>query len=142
MIGDQFAERVQISNSVKADQMKEFLAEGVIDVGDMVVLTRRGKVRKAPRTARVIIVKEEQRMDSHLGYKYTDIISGFTGRCTGYVQYLTGCNQLLLVTQASATGEVRADWFDEQRLRKEDCERVVLDNGNHTGPDKPAPKHQ
>lgn len=49
-----------------------------------------------------------------LGEEYEDRISGFKGVATGIAEYLYGCRQVLL--SKSGTGEVVADWFDEQRL--------------------------
>lgn len=76
-----------------------------------------------------------------LGAKYTDRITGFVGVCTGYVTYLTGCNQALLVPPAKDGALVDAQWFDEQRLDHDaTAETIVLNNGNTPGFDKAAPK--
>ena len=76
-----------------------------------------------------------------LGAKYTDKVTGFIGVCTGYVTYLTGCNQALLFPPAKDGALVDGQWFDEQRLtRDENHETIVLDNGNTPGADKAAPK--
>lgn len=76
-----------------------------------------------------------------LGDTYTDRITGFRGVCTGYVTYLTGCNQALLVPRARDGGLVEAQWFDEQRLDHDDTvQTVYVDNSKSTGPDKAAPK--
>ena len=77
-----------------------------------------------------------------LGSKVTDKITGFTGIVTGYVQYLTGCNQALVVPKAGKDGSLKeANWFDEQRLvvdRK--AKPVTLDNGQTPGFDLAPPK--
>lgn len=76
-----------------------------------------------------------------LGAKYTDRITGFSGVCTGYVTYLTGCNQALLAASVKADGGLgESNWFDEQRLTVvEDFAPIVLDNGNTPGSDKAPP---
>jgi len=77
-----------------------------------------------------------------LGSKVKDKITGFTGIVTGYVRYLSGCNQALVVPPLDKDGKLQeANWFDEQRLEKADDSIVTLDNGKTPGPDKPAPKH-
>jgi hypothetical protein len=78
-----------------------------------------------------------------LGMKYRDKISGFTGVATGYVRYITGCNQVLLGPKAKDDGTLpSSEWFDEQRVEDvtEAGGRVVLDNGATPGFDRPAPK--
>lgn len=42
-----------------------------------------------------------------LGRKYKDKITGFEGVATGYVRYLTGCNQVLLAPAVDSTGALR-----------------------------------
>ena len=76
-----------------------------------------------------------------LGATITDRITGFTGVVTGRVEYLTGCNQLLVVPKVKADGSsVDAQWFDEQRAIVDDSiAPVVLDNGRTPGCDVPAP---
>lgn len=77
-----------------------------------------------------------------LGRKYRDKISGFTGVATGYVNYITGCNQALLGPKAKDDGTLpQSHWFDEQRLEDvtEPGGQVVLDNGDAPGFDLPAP---
>src|SRR3546814_1776690 len=52
-----------------------------------------------------------------LGQKVKDKITGFTGIVTGYVTYITGCNQALFAPQVGQDGAIKdACWFDEQRL--------------------------
>lgn len=77
-----------------------------------------------------------------LGAAYIDKITGFRGVATGYVQYISGCNQALLAPQVGDDGGLRdSQWFDLQRL-----EPVVgwvpiqLDNGATPGADRAAPK--
>jgi hypothetical protein len=80
-------------------------------------------------------------MNQFLGHTFRDRITGFQGICTGYVEYLTGCNQALVVPPISADGAIRsAEWFDVQRLERQANPPVALDNGATPGPDKAAPK--
>jgi hypothetical protein len=80
-----------------------------------------------------------------LGWTYKDVITGFKGVATGYVQYITGCNQVLLNPKVDADGKIRdSNWFDEARLQicAEEAP-VELDTKLVTanpGPDKQAPK--
>lgn len=73
-----------------------------------------------------------------LGVEVKDIVTGFQGICTGYVQYLTGCNQYLIVPSVSLSGKIEdGAWVDEQRLEKVAKGRViVLDNSQAQGCDK------
>jgi hypothetical protein len=76
-----------------------------------------------------------------LGATYSDIITGMSGIATGYVQYLTGCNQVLLQPKSKNGGNVESFWVDEQRLTKLDkkvIELLVLKKVS--GFDKPAPR--
>lgn len=75
-----------------------------------------------------------------LGLTVKDRITGFTGVVTGYVEYLTGCNQCLLVPPMHEGKRMEAEWFDVQRLEDTGAERIVLDNGTTPGCDRAAPK--
>ena len=76
-----------------------------------------------------------------LGKTYKDKISGFKGVVTGYVSYISGCNQALIVPPVSKDGaKVESHWFDEQRLRPLKTKRITLDNGKTPGFDLMAPK--
>lgn len=56
-------------------------------------------------------------MKIQLGHTYRDVITGFTGVCTGYVQYLTGCNQALIAPKSKPDGSwCDSAWLDESRL--------------------------
>jgi hypothetical protein len=80
-------------------------------------------------------------MSAVLGKKVKDKITGFEGIATGYVQYLTGCNQVLVTPKIGKSGEHKEPhWFDEQRLTVDSKVKAVkLDNGKNPGPDKAAP---
>ena len=51
-----------------------------------------------------------------LGVIVRDRVTGFLGRVTGRVQYMTGCNQYLVQPEPKGTGWIEARWFDEHRL--------------------------
>lgn len=73
---------------------------------------------------------------SRLGMKYRDKVTGFEGVATGYVQYLSGCNQILLVPHAAKNEFMDGQWLDEQRLEKRPGKRVTLDNAKSNGFDR------
>lgn len=77
-----------------------------------------------------------------LGKTVKDKVTGFTGVATGYVQYLTGCNQVLVAPKVKEDGSLPdSAWFDEQRLEVEEHRLTIkLDNTKTLGPDKQAPK--
>ena len=81
-------------------------------------------------------------MKIELGKKCEDSITGFVGIATGYCQYLSGCNQVLLTPRVDSNGsKVESHWIDEQRLVIFPNETVVLNNGENPGFGKPAPKN-
>jgi hypothetical protein len=75
-----------------------------------------------------------------LGLTVRNRITGFTGVVTGHVEYLTGCNQALVVPPVQDGKLPESQWFDVQRLESTGAERIVLDNGATPGCDKAAPK--
>lgn len=76
-----------------------------------------------------------------LGGTYKDKITGFQGVATGYVEYLTGCSQALLIPTVDDKGQVRDGvWFDVQRLERLEVAVVEIDNGSTPGCDMQAPK--
>lgn len=75
-----------------------------------------------------------------LGIEVKDKITGFKGTVTGYVTYLTGCNQALVVPKVGKDGAAKdAAWFDEQRLVQIGTKVTKLDNSKARGFDKAAP---
>lgn len=80
-------------------------------------------------------------MTIELGCLYEDRITGFRGVATGHVDYISGCNQVLLTPRIGDNqGQNEATWFDIQRVRRIDgVSRIVLDNGTTPGFDKAAP---
>jgi len=81
-------------------------------------------------------------MKTTLGHTYADVITGFTGVCTGRAEYLTGCNQALLQPKGEDPSKrPGSEWFDEQRLVViGEAAPITLDNGKTPGCDKAAPK--
>jgi hypothetical protein len=81
-------------------------------------------------------------MALELGRKGKDKITGFAGTIVGRCEYLTGCNQVLLVPPVGKDGAYKdGQWFDEQRVAYEGTGKVRLNNGTTPGADKPAPKY-
>jgi hypothetical protein len=79
-------------------------------------------------------------LNDFLGALCRDRVTGFTGICTGFVVYLTGCHQVLLNPGVDDQGKLReANWFDVQRVAIEGPDRLMLDNGETPGCDLPAP---
>lgn len=79
----------------------------------------------------------------NLGFTFQDKITGFRGVCTGQVQYISGCNQLLLVPKSEGGKSPDGSWYDVQRCEQVDeaeAPRVILDNGSTPGCDRAAPK--
>ena len=76
-----------------------------------------------------------------LGVKVKDKITGFEGIITGFVTYISGCNQALVVPPVKKDGSlVEAQWFDEQRLIVTNANAIRLNNDKTPGFDTPAPK--
>lgn len=76
-----------------------------------------------------------------LGNVYEDGITGFKGTATGKCEYLSGCNQVLLVPKVDKDGKrLAGEWFDIQRLVLVPAEPVKLDNSKTPGCDMPAPQ--
>ncbi len=80
-----------------------------------------------------------------LGHKVKDVISGFEGRVTGYVIYLSGCNQLNIVPEYDKKAKKwpEAHWIDVQRAVIVDkSQRVTLDNRKTPGHDEPPAERE
>ena len=65
-----------------------------------------------------------------LGSMVIDKITGFSEIATGFVTYLSGCNQALVVPRVGSDGAFKeAQWFDVQRLDFDKNFRpIALDN--------------
>jgi hypothetical protein len=77
-----------------------------------------------------------------LGVTVRDKINGFHGIVTGYVYYISGCNQALVSPPVSADGKIQeGQWLDVQRLEIDaSVEQIVLDNDATPGFDAEPPK--
>ncbi len=81
-------------------------------------------------------------MTIEIGRKVKDKITGFSGVATGRVEYLTGCNQILVQPPVGKDGSYRDSlWIDEQKLDVVGTTKVKLDNSRSPGFDRAAPKH-
>lgn len=80
-------------------------------------------------------------IELELGARYKDVITQFTGICTGHARYISGCSQVLLVPSVDASGKyVDGQWFDEQRVERQHGNAIVLKNDQTPGCDMQAPK--
>lgn len=69
-----------------------------------------------------------------------DKITGFVGIVTGHADYITGCDQYLLSSQAKDGQESKQVWFDEQRIVVDpEINPIVIDNSAGLGADLAAP---
>lgn len=51
------------------------------------------------------------------GVTAKDVITNFTGVVIGKVEYMTGCNQILLSAKCPKAGaKYECQWFDEERV--------------------------
>lgn len=73
----------------------------------------------------------------HLGHTVKDRITGATGVAIGYVQYLTGCHQMLVApTTVKDDAPPTSWWVDVQRVvLVPDTPVLVLDNTLTPGAD-------
>lgn len=75
-----------------------------------------------------------------LGWTVKDQIDGLTGVVTGRVEYITGCNQVLVQPPVKEDGSyVSAIWTDEQRCIRVGETQITLDNGVNPGCDIAPP---
>lgn len=69
-----------------------------------------------------------------LGMNVTDKISGLTGTVTGFVRYITGCNQALVQPKGDGSKLPEPCWIDEQRLNiNKNVSAIILDNSKTPG---------
>ena len=84
--------------------------------------------------------EEAMRSSVTLGAEYKDKITGFKGVCTGYCEYISGCNQALLAPRVGKDGKPLAgEWYDVQRLEQTKAKSIYLDNGKTPVCDMAAP---
>lgn len=81
-------------------------------------------------------------MNIILGKHVTDLITGFKGVVVGHVEYLSGCNQCLVVPPVDKDGKLQeGQWFDDQRLKLSEGEPISLANGDTPGRDALPPRN-
>jgi hypothetical protein len=76
-----------------------------------------------------------------LGDKYRDNISGFEGTATARSEFLFGCVRVCL--EGGKDGELKTEWFDEQRLVRLDGSVPVptaTSGGPRSGPPSRDPR--
>ncbi len=71
------------------------------------------------------------------GIKARDIVTGFTGTVVGRAEYMTGCEQVLLVPPVGADGKLaEGSWFDVQRVEPiAETPEIKVTNGRRRGGD-------
>lgn len=77
-----------------------------------------------------------------MGRRGRDRITQFEGVITGYVSYISGCNQVVLQPKVDKDGKVQdPHWYDEQRIEflDEPANKVRLNNEKGAGFDAPPP---
>ena len=76
-----------------------------------------------------------------LGQLVKDKITGYAGIVTGLCEYISGCNQALIVPRVGKDGKRdQGEWFDVQRLAVTSKTILRLNNNSTPGPDREAPK--
>lgn len=74
-----------------------------------------------------------------LGKKVKDIVTDFEGIAIGHVQYLTGCDQILVVPKAQDGKAAEGHWYDVNRIEITDANKLSLDTSENKGACDPAP---
>lgn len=73
------------------------------------------------------------------GRLYEDDITGFRGKCTGFVRYISGCDQVLLQPGLDKDGKLqKGEWYDDDRLIDVEVQERV-ERTSRRGSDAPAP---
>jgi len=70
-----------------------------------------------------------------------DTITGYEGVCIGRVDYLSGCNQVLLQPKAKDGAEPHSHWFDVERVALV-AKAHVAKTTRRTGAEKPPTPRQ
>lgn len=69
-----------------------------------------------------------------LGFVGKDVITGFEGRITARIEYLTGCDQLCIQPPINEKREVpEPKWFDEKRVEIQPDEQLTLASNEDDG---------
>lgn len=79
--------------------------------------------------------------EEYLGKKVRDKITGFSGTCTSYVQYITGCDQAVVQPSADKDNKyIEGRYFDINRIEIMSDEPVIeVDTSQHKGACEPPP---
>lgn len=76
----------------------------------------------------------------YLGKRVRCRVTGFEGTVTGQVEYLTGCNQLLVIPVCDSPNKMPdGQWLDVQRCTVLDAPTLSLENGKTPGGFAPPP---
>jgi len=80
-------------------------------------------------------------MKYELGSLAEDKVTGFKGTLTGFVKYLTGCDQYLIAPKVDKEGKhIDAKWYDVNRIRLlEATPSIKLDTEEDKGACELAP---
>lgn len=81
-------------------------------------------------------------MNEMIGKEYRDKVTNFEGICTGFCEYISGCNQALLQPKVDKDQKYQEGrWIDVQRLEEKfpGGTPLRLQNEKTPGPDMPAP---
>lgn len=80
-------------------------------------------------------------MDIRLGVKVKDKITGFEGIVTGRVEYLTGCDQVLVKPRTEdVTKMPEGSWLDVNRCEVIADDEVKLDTSKDSGAMEAPPR--
>lgn len=82
-----------------------------------------------------------KKANKYFGLKVKDKITGFSGTVTAFCQYITGCDQYLVLPVIGENGDYpNAHWFDCNRLKVlSDGGRITLDTEVDKGVDQQPP---
>lgn len=74
-----------------------------------------------------------------IGDKVRDRITGFEGVITGYVHYISGCDQVLVAPRVKEDGSaISSQWFDDDRVDIVEAQVAKVRDGKR-GSDLEAP---
>ena len=82
-------------------------------------------------------------MKYKLGIQIRDKVTGFAGTATGYVKYLTGCDQYLITPKVDKEGKiVPSQWYDVNRVELlEGSEVIDINTDTEKGPGDTPPAY-
>lgn len=81
-------------------------------------------------------------MDATLGKKAKDKITGFAGTVTGTAQYLTGCDQCLVLPETADPNKYpEGQWLDINRLEFGSEDVLEIDTSKDKGADMAPPRY-